>query len=446
MLGHRSSYLISSRFRWVFCQLTVLQHCLTASLRETLDQLPKTLDETYERILSQIPRENQVHAHRFLQCLTVAVRPLCVEELAEVLAFDFDAAQGAVPRYRADWRPNDQVQAVLSICSSLIAIANDHGSRVVQFSHFSVKEFLTSYRLALGRLSGSQYHILLEPAHTILAQACLGILLHLGDHVDEESVKNLPLAKYAAEHWVTHAQFEGVASRVKDGMESLFDYDKPHFATWVWINNIDKESNRGSPSKTPTPLYYSSLCGFSELVEHLANKHPQHINDIAGKHNSPLLAALVGKHVTVAEILLEHGANVNIRGMRERTPLHEAIEDIDMVQLIINKGADVNFQQDDLRTPLHLAVSHGKIGVARLLLEHRADVDSRDKWGKTPLHLLFEDHGRGNDALDLARLLLQHGADVNRRDQDNNTPLHLAMGLWMYEYARILSMALMPMW
>jgi hypothetical protein len=91
MLGHRSSYLISARFRWVFCQLAVLQHCLTASIRETLDQLPETLDETYARVLSQIPPVNQAHAHRMLQCLMVAVRPLRVEELAELLAFEFGA-------------------------------------------------------------------------------------------------------------------------------------------------------------------------------------------------------------------------------------------------------------------------------------------------------------------------------------------------------------------
>jgi len=366
----------------------------------------------------------------------VAVRPLRVEELAELLAFDFGTAQGAVPIYRADWRPNDQVQAVLSTCSSLITIVDDHGSQVVQFSHFSVEEFLMSDRLAsqLGDLT--RYHILPGPAHTIFAQACLGFLLHLGDHVDEESVNDFPLAKYAAEHWVTHAQFEGVASRVKDGMESLFDCDKPHFAAWVGIYNIDEQSYGKLPSKIPTPLYYSSLCGFSDLVEHLAIKYPQHVNAIGGRYEFPLLAALHGKHIQVAEILLKHGANVDICGTSQRRPV--SFTDVDMLQFLLNHGADVNYRQGDLRTLLHLAASHGELGVARVLLGHRADVDSRDNWGKTPLHLLFEDNYRGDDVPDFARLLLEHGADVNRRDRDNNTPLHLTMGSWMCECAGIL--------
>ncbi|KAH9996168.1 hypothetical protein BJV74DRAFT_295552 [Russula compacta] len=76
-------------FRWVYCQLEILRHCLPPSLRHILTELPETLDETYERILQEIPKANREYAHRLLQCLTVAVRPLYVEELAEVLAVDF---------------------------------------------------------------------------------------------------------------------------------------------------------------------------------------------------------------------------------------------------------------------------------------------------------------------------------------------------------------------
>ncbi|KAH9988242.1 hypothetical protein BJV74DRAFT_885364 [Russula compacta] len=81
-------------FRWVFCQLETLRQCLPASVRQILAELPETLDATYERILSEIPKSNRVHAHRLLQCLTVAYRPLRVEELAEVLAVDFTAIWG----------------------------------------------------------------------------------------------------------------------------------------------------------------------------------------------------------------------------------------------------------------------------------------------------------------------------------------------------------------
>jgi len=105
------------------------------------------LDETYERILQQIPKPNRVHAHRLLQCLVVAARPLKVEELAEVLAIDFSGTE-MTPMMDNNFRWEDKERAVLSACSSLITIVQSRGSRLVQFSHFSVKEFLTSDRLA----------------------------------------------------------------------------------------------------------------------------------------------------------------------------------------------------------------------------------------------------------------------------------------------------------
>ncbi|KAH9020713.1 hypothetical protein EDB85DRAFT_1896037 [Lactarius pseudohatsudake] len=303
-------------FRWVACQLEALRRCLPASIRQTLNELPESLDETYLRVLSQIPQANQAHAHRMLQCLVVAVRPLRVEELAALLAFEFDAAHGGIPEYHADWRYEDPTEAVLSICSSLVTIVDSpwDDSQVVRFSHLSVKEFLTSYRLASAFGDISRYHISPGPAHTLLTQACLGSLLHL-DHyrIDKDMEKGLPLAEYAARHWVDHAQFEDVASRVRDGMEALFDFDKPHFWAWIGIYDMDNKSFwRGSPN----PLYYSVLCGFYDLVERLIRKHPQHVNRmirICGQYKLPLLAALGEGHVEIADLLLKHGANVNVR-------------------------------------------------------------------------------------------------------------------------------------
>jgi hypothetical protein len=121
-------------------------------------------------------------------------------------------------------------EAVLSACSTLIAIISDEGAKIVQFSHFSVKEFLTSDRLEASDVGNiCQYHIPLEPAHTILARACVTVLLQLDEKADEESLETLPLASYAIENWVMHAEFEDVASQIQDSMDDLFNPNKPHF-------------------------------------------------------------------------------------------------------------------------------------------------------------------------------------------------------------------------
>src|ERR1700675_382101 len=110
-----------NRFRWAFCQLETLRHCLPPSVRSTLDEFPESLDETYERVLREIKKPNRDHARRLLQCLVVAMRPLLVEELSEVLAIDFNDAEG-IPKLNASWRWEDQEGALLTSCSSLIAI------------------------------------------------------------------------------------------------------------------------------------------------------------------------------------------------------------------------------------------------------------------------------------------------------------------------------------
>ncbi|KAN0118204.1 hypothetical protein V8E52_005465, partial [Russula decolorans] len=190
-------------FRWAFCQLEALRHCLAPRVRNMLKELPETLDETYERILRDINKANWDLAHRLLQCLTVAVRPLRVAELAEVLAVDFGTAYcGGTSKLNTDWRWEDQEGAFLSTCSSLISVVDEYGRQVVQFSHYSVKEFLTSSRITGSSSDVSRFNILLEPAHTILAKACLIVLLRLGE-VDEDNVQDkFPLARYAPEHWV----------------------------------------------------------------------------------------------------------------------------------------------------------------------------------------------------------------------------------------------------
>src|SRR5260221_10358261 len=132
------------RFRWVDCQLKYLARCLPVDLQRALNELPETLDGTYERTLGEIEEVNWEAAQRLLRCVAVASRPLRVEELAEILAFNFDA--GPIPKFHVDCRLEDPVEAVLSICSTLLSLVNVENSRVVQFGHFSVTEDLTSTR------------------------------------------------------------------------------------------------------------------------------------------------------------------------------------------------------------------------------------------------------------------------------------------------------------
>ena len=409
----------------MFCQLEVLRQCFPPSVRRILEELPDSLDETYERILREIRKPNRGHAHQLLQCLVAAARPLRVEELAEILAFDFN--KEGTPKLNPGWRWEDQEEAVMSACSSLVIIVKDGDSRIVQFSHFSVKEFLTADRLVEPIRDVSLYHIRLEAAHTILAQACLGVLLRLDDRVDRDNVKNFPLARYAAEYWDVHARFENTSSRIKgfkDGIECLFDADNPHFATWLWIYNKEwpgfSMSTMRPEKPSNVPLYYAAMLGLRDLAEHLISKHPEHVNASGGMYKTPMRVAAFAGHVDIMSLLLEHGADLEGREKSGWALLHDlsASGKVEAGQTLLDHGADINAQaQHNNWTPLFLAAINGHVEFIQMLLKRGARANVREPDGWTPLHYVVSP---GN--IQAVRLLLEHGADVNARTESGTTP------------------------
>ena len=72
----------------------MLRKCLKVdALRKALKSLPKTLDETYARILQNIDEEYSQDAFRILQWLVYSARPLRIEEVVEVVAIGTELSQ-----------------------------------------------------------------------------------------------------------------------------------------------------------------------------------------------------------------------------------------------------------------------------------------------------------------------------------------------------------------
>jgi ankyrin repeat protein len=362
-----------------------------------------------------------------------------VEELAEFLAFEFK--EEPIPGFHEGWRWEDPLDAVLSTCSSLVSVVNQ-GVPVIQFSHFSVKEFLMSERLAEtnDRIS-RRYHISLTSAHTVVAQACLGILLHLDRSVTEGGLEKLPLTDYAAEHWVDHARFENVSANAEEGMKRLFDPSKRHLGIWLWIYDPELErwgrEPRDGRSLAPrgTALHYAALCGLERIVEHLAIAHSQDVHSRAFGESTALHGASDRGHTEVVRILLELGADPTAQDKYGWTPLHSASQmgNVEAIWMLLERGADPEVQDKYGWTPLHIASHLGNVEAIRVLLEQGADPTAQDDDGWTPLHTASY---MGN--VEAIRVLLERGADLEAQDKHDNTPLLTASSMGDVEAIRVL--------
>ena len=430
-------------------------------------ELPETLNQTYARTLREINDSSWEVAHRLFQLVAAAFRPLRVEELADFLALDFKA--GPMPTFHEDLGTKDSLDTLVSNCSSLLDIV-DAGDSVIQFSHYSVKEYLTSTDLAEEKDDISRrYHISMTSAHTLAAQACLGILLHLDENITRDSVQRIPLAEYAAEHWFDHTLFENVSQIVEHGMKQLLNPHQPHLAIWFWIHGVRWPWISRRPEKPLRPegtaLLHAAVCnlygiakvdpqevqskGFSDrwsalqlaserghmeivriLVEHAVDVNAQDENRWTALH----LASKMG-YVETARILIEHNSDATAPGWQKWTALHLASEGghLKLARILVEHGTGTTAQEWHGWTALHVSSFRGHVEVARMLLEHGACVTAQDRQGWTALHSASE-AGHG----EVVHVLLEHGADVTAENDNRQTALHVALEGGHVEVAHML--------
>ena len=83
---------MTHRFQYISCQFEALRPLRgAAKIRKALHDLPKGLDATYNRMLQRINREDQKHVARVLEWLSFSLRPLLLEEIAEIFTLDIEA-------------------------------------------------------------------------------------------------------------------------------------------------------------------------------------------------------------------------------------------------------------------------------------------------------------------------------------------------------------------
>jgi ankyrin repeat protein len=132
-------------------------------------------------------------------------------------------------------------------------------------------------------------------------------------------------------------------------------------------------------------------------------------------------AAQFGR-LSISELLLDYGADVNRSDSDAVTPLHIAIVEgrLRIARLLLKRGADVNhpIKADDGFRPLHNAITWAELPMVKVLLNAGADINGRDEHSRTPLFTCIR-----FKRLDCAKLLTEFGCDANARDRSGRTAL-----------------------
>ena len=132
-------------------------------------------------------------------------------------------------------------------------------------------------------------------------------------------------------------------------------------------------------------------------------------------NRTPLYMTCISGYYSIAEYLIENGANVNAKDIHGWTPLHRAVlwEHIPIVKLLILKGADVNAADEDGFTPLHIAAKWDHFESAKILIDNGANPNATTLRfepsfiSRTPLELAFL-----NGRTKVARVLRKANAEA----------------------------------
>ena len=168
------------------------------------------------------------------------------------------------------------------------------------------------------------------------------------------------------------------------------------------------------------PLHKASMFGLEAVVRLLLEKGAE-VDIRSNEDETPLQVAANFGHGTILRVLLENGADINVKGLHGTSALQTAVGKCDesAARLLLENGANVN-GGDFFETPLQVATRRGYESMVRLLLENGAEVNTYS-FDETPLQVATS---KGDESV--VRLLLENGADVNA-EGPYGTPLQVAI-------------------
>ncbi|KAF1732380.1 Vegetative incompatibility protein HET-E-1 [Beauveria bassiana] len=378
----------SKTYLWLHLTFNIIQNSPSKYSRswdvdELLSSIPPEVSQAYEKILDRSDDEEKTLI--LLQLVLVAETPLTLAEANYALTL---AGASTKPQkhddltarcYGADFR-----STVKSLCGLIITIHDD----CLHFIHLTAREFLMSDKPETG-LKWKGRFALGPGLHEEMSRCCISYLL-LDDWIEiaaetvtfqkeQDQEKRFPLLNYASRNWSHHfgQLSESMRTPIKKDARRLLDAGGPYIKFWggrfLSYMRIKKQFLGFADFNGWTDLAIASLLGLRDMVEGMLVYEKVGVDPSDDIGWSALHAAIRGKHESIVELLLSHGADVRDRGSQGGPPLDIALyyADLSLVRLLLSYGADPYDpipRMFDNQDSIELAAETGEIEFFRALV------------------------------------------------------------------------------
>ena len=368
---------------------------------------------------------------RILSWITHARRPLLVGELRHGLAVEYCDDGEGLQEFDEDNLLSPG--SLVDVCAGLVII--DSTSQIIRLVHYTTQEYFDNARLHL-----------FKGAEVDMSRACLTYLSCSLDpklriveepffdspHIKEisyEAIRSHPFLDYASHYWFSHVKsgllaenrdpvFLKVVARFKSSDRILVSVELLQALPYIHMLQI-----LGFVYRESSPLEIASRLGLEELVAVLLDPSTVTCPVV----DRSLAQASHGGHLNIVKLLLQYGARVNLTvndpSDRTTTALGMTCSEghLSMAEFLIENGADIDGNHSLDLPPLHNAASRDRTDIVDLLLKKGANVNARDSIGGTACHM-----AAAGGAIKSAIRLLDAGCDLELMDDNGMTALHLA--------------------
>lgn len=351
------------------CQLESIKPLRTVkAVRTALNTLPLGLEDTYARILLNVPPQDVGMLRSILDWLCFSVMPLNLSQVYEAMSIEPENG------YLDDESRLRNSHDILSLGNSLLNLTAEGQ---IHLAHLSVRDFLLSK--AHQKPALSEFILTPSESNRRLALTCLTYLclqnFSCGPANSStayvQRIRDYPLLKYASFAWPYHV----IAADTDDmGLTNLilkfFNASfRQNFMSWVQVLNANYDFKWNVYPKHVTPLYYAASFGLHHILSKLIL---QSCNiDAPGSRfgGTAVHAAAYRSHMSSLRVLLEAGADALKADFNNITPLHSAAANgnIEVINMLLTYGARIEEKDDAGETAYDWAIGAGQLEAARLI-------------------------------------------------------------------------------